>query len=722
MGDFDTTIQNPTTSTGGITSGGGTTPVPANKPSIEDFFNRKLTRAQVAQEFGQTGLDLFDKANTDEDDGISQSEMDSYNNPAQKADDLTGKSGKRTATGGVYTVVKGDTLSKIADDFGISLIKLYNDNKSVVGKNMNRIEIGMQLKINSSSTPSTSSSDKSTSDKTQTTQQGQTKDLKSALADYMKRQKSDVPQIFLGMTREQAEKRGGESLRLFNQYAGESADKLGAEQYKSYQKTLKYTSFDQVASGIPAVLGKDNGKLSRTEMGEVLDAMIVMGGKATGIGQTQASKKLSGKIRDKIVQYDSYDSPPTKEKIAEHADLLMGELKTSVQDEIKNKGDIYKSHYDRLKAGKFTEFELASGLKEGDELTEEQIQKLAETAVKAEHIYPVLQTLAEAMKEQGENGEKDNTILLLIMRLGDKFFENEDVLAVAQMTGLMSVIDKAKQQFAANEIATNSSLDLQNMDEGVAAMYTATIVDNADAEAVRVFAENHSESIDLINKVVEQVIQNSNNEDKNNALRQVISDVNNKVGYTTESTKNSRTTDPTPSYTTSQIREESQRYYANLGITNPTTAEEVEQQQSRQSVNKLKTEIGPAPVIYSPARIRQLSRDYNNSIGKFDTLSKEDQEAVKKYLDNAKGQPQAIMSIMLAGNEKVQLFLVKEKYITIEDITRNIKSFPANYDGLSDTIKDALYSNVKASVTAGTLKPEQMTDGERKMYEYANQD
>ena len=39
MGDFDTTIQNPTTSTGGITSGGGTTPVPANKPSIEDFFN-----------------------------------------------------------------------------------------------------------------------------------------------------------------------------------------------------------------------------------------------------------------------------------------------------------------------------------------------------------------------------------------------------------------------------------------------------------------------------------------------------------------------------------------------------------------------------------------------------------------------------------------------------------------------------------------------------------
>lgn len=46
-----------------------------------------------------------------------------------------------------YTVKSGDTLWKIANSYNMSVQKLYDDNKSVIGKNPDYIEIGMKLVI-----------------------------------------------------------------------------------------------------------------------------------------------------------------------------------------------------------------------------------------------------------------------------------------------------------------------------------------------------------------------------------------------------------------------------------------------------------------------------------------------------------------------------------------------------------------------------------------------
>ena len=117
---------------------------PEGKPTI--FVG--MTEAQAKE---QGLLDQFNRANTDRDGTISDKEYASYVNN-QNNTVPSSKSGKRTAQGGIYTVQKGDSLSLIAQDYGLDTFDLYAWNKNTIGKNMNKIEVGQQLKI----TPSTS--------------------------------------------------------------------------------------------------------------------------------------------------------------------------------------------------------------------------------------------------------------------------------------------------------------------------------------------------------------------------------------------------------------------------------------------------------------------------------------------------------------------------------------------------------------------------------------
>lgn len=56
-----------------------------------------------------------------------------------------GNQGKGTKK--IYTVVKGDNLSKIAKKFGTSTTAIYNKNKKVIGSNRNAIFAGQRLVI-----------------------------------------------------------------------------------------------------------------------------------------------------------------------------------------------------------------------------------------------------------------------------------------------------------------------------------------------------------------------------------------------------------------------------------------------------------------------------------------------------------------------------------------------------------------------------------------------
>lgn len=123
------------------------TSTPVKNENKAGIFRVGLTSAQAQSE----GLSsLFTKYNTDGDDEISQDEFDAYTKETsnEQQQDITSKSGKRKAIGGVYTVQAGDTLSKIANDFGITLVELYETNKTAIGKDINKINVGLKLKVN----------------------------------------------------------------------------------------------------------------------------------------------------------------------------------------------------------------------------------------------------------------------------------------------------------------------------------------------------------------------------------------------------------------------------------------------------------------------------------------------------------------------------------------------------------------------------------------------
>lgn len=115
----------------------GITPAPVQSQNSAGVFRVGLTRAEA---YSDTKLKpLFNQYNKDNDDTISQAEFDTYTaettNPQQQ--EVVGRSGKRTAVGGIYTVKPNDSINLIAKDFGVTVLDLYNANKEVIGKSAN---------------------------------------------------------------------------------------------------------------------------------------------------------------------------------------------------------------------------------------------------------------------------------------------------------------------------------------------------------------------------------------------------------------------------------------------------------------------------------------------------------------------------------------------------------------------------------------------------------
>jgi|GEM_PF-3603399 len=120
-----------------------------NAGTTKPTIFKGMTEAQ-AKELGV--IDEFNRANTTKDGVISEEEFTNYSQNINENANTTQKSqsGKRVAQNGVYTVKSGDTLSKIAKDFGLNLYVLYNLNKDTIGSDMNVIQVGQKIKITKS--------------------------------------------------------------------------------------------------------------------------------------------------------------------------------------------------------------------------------------------------------------------------------------------------------------------------------------------------------------------------------------------------------------------------------------------------------------------------------------------------------------------------------------------------------------------------------------------
>ena len=73
---------------------------------------------------------------------------------------------------------------------------------------------------------------------------------------------------------------------------------------------------------------------------------------------------------------------------------------------------------------------------------------------------------------------------------------------------------------------------------------------------------------------------------------------------------------------------------------------------------------------------------------------------------------------MFDGGKEIEKFMLQEKYITVDDLRLHIKSSPDDFDRFSDYVKGLTAKETHSRVLAGTLRENQMTDGELKMYRY----
>ena len=107
-----------------------------------------ITRNQ-AEEYGLE--DEFRAANTDGDDSISKEELKAYED--KKNGIVRSSSGKRVAKGGLYRIQSGDTINKIAADFGLDPKTLYLVNIKSIVKHNGMIIAGHDLIVDTTRIP-----------------------------------------------------------------------------------------------------------------------------------------------------------------------------------------------------------------------------------------------------------------------------------------------------------------------------------------------------------------------------------------------------------------------------------------------------------------------------------------------------------------------------------------------------------------------------------------
>lgn len=440
----------------------------STKPTI---FAAGLTKADAET----NGLmDLFTKYNKDGDEVISEEEFKQYTTDQQT---VTGNSGKRTAAGGIYTVQKGDSLSLIANDFGIDLMTLYEINKETIGKNMNRIEIGQQIKISGAKV--------NTNQNTANTNSTEDKSAK----------------IFIGMTRAQAEEIGGETLEVFNQFAA-GADEISAKQFGLYKKLT-------VDAADPAMIEQ----LKTTDLHSPEGIALIQKMIKSNADMELVDKDYQNKdIRSAIIEFGITpemleEAGLSEEEIRKNPEkfgkFLYDALQKKYEAEANNpESESYKTNYERLKRGEYTQFEREKlGLK--GELTEEQLKFFTQTAIKNKYIATIA-----SIQVNSDNKEEAQYLAGMTQGLSHAFLDDHEKLKGALVVqGLLKLEGTEYAGKTADMVATNAqAYGIFTGDEESDVLATKAILPNASPESIETMIENNPDKVDFIKDILEYVV------------------------------------------------------------------------------------------------------------------------------------------------------------------------------------------------------------------------
>lgn len=624
---------------------------PEGKPTI--FVG--MTEAQAKE---QGLLDQFNRANTDRDGTISDKEYASYVNN-QNNTVPSSKSGKRTAQGGIYTVQKGDSLSLIAQDFGLDMMDLYETNKNTIGSNINILEVGQQLKVTNVKISTDNFNTNSSNKKSKTNQHHHS------------------TKIFYGMTREQAEKIGGETLETFNKMSKDKQKISGAD-FSNYKKMfIKTLSAEEKKKLQSLDLSKpEDFKFVKDKIAQHSDTAMwdkTYSNKTTKDALDTLFKKHNITAKDlKEAGFESVEQ--IKQEPKEFGKFVYKKLKESYDKEVSNKqGDSYRTQYERLKKGEYTDYEKEQLGLVGN-LTEEQLDYFTKAAIKQKYIGTIV-----SLNVDTEKGENTEYLAAMVQAMSDNLITDEpNVKAFVTSLGLSKLKGTEYEAKTAKTIAADAkAYGFYQGNEEADIIATKVILETGSEDAIQTLITNNSDKADFIKEVADGVIENmpdgATKTTIQNAVKTAIETIQSQQGGSRTSGKNETKEAPVPeqrvisqaTYNTpeaeriAKIREASNSYTSS-NTTNPI-------QSSRNDNKYLVTNDESEKLANIQKSLKRKFNDLKNkSIGQalsdvvenFDNIPRDIQVKIKNYFKAMK--PDRQCEAYIGGSETLRKFMDKE--------------------------------------------------------------
>lgn len=685
-------------------------------------------------------------------------------------------SGKRVATNGKYKVMSGDNLYEIAKDFGIEPVDLLYANKETLSNNT-ALRVGQILIVDKSVKRPTLSTEERKALRETKKQETKQKDIakfsnvlneidvpegiKNSLSkitnsDCSKLSNGEIIDNLLDLSVEDLQKtleqlRNSGNAAEIQDFCKNLKKKLKTNNseddfsrlFKDNLKimtTLLDKDTEPLKESISKVLGKDCSEMTAKELVQALSQV-------KGKDRARIEKSVLDVITGpEISLYEQADNEhDSMKQLCEYIGLSADELK-----ELKNtnKEDAYKKFGEALLNKKLADLnendpnskfnKFLSELKlSNPDMPEEKLIKRAKYRVKLAYDKAMAGAGIDlVLVNNNIDGYKALTRTAVDIDNDDLEFEDEgtksgEVYAAATEMLLedASVSNEHKTQIANVNIECAEVLGMNDIDTDSFADFSASVLIHADSEHIQQHIEANVDKIDVLEEVINDLAVNSTDSARQEIYvkaQETVAEVKHEIettgcykGQPVKANNGKSNNASELNYNSNEarnvadIRNASETYYSENGVTNPISNNDADVQTAHRSAHKIGTELSIVePIRYNPDRIKKIVKDVNNSIGQFSNLSQEEQAKVNLYLTSA--PPHALVSLMLSGNSAVQKFLLQ--YVSIDVIANTVAV--NDIDSFSKNIRQKLAEHVKSKVDAGTLKENQMTHIEEKIMEF----
>ena len=434
-----------------------------------------------------------------------------------------------------------------------------------------------------------------------------------------------------------------------------------------------------------------------------------------------------------IIKYygiEDLNAIPKEERAKKLAEAIVSKKNEDLDEN--NESSLYNKYLSELKQGNFTANEIKDlkilGLNP-DSVPEFKLKQMAKERVHTGYIKAFNNTNVNLLFD-----EKDlETFRIHIKAISTTGVAEEAHKNGVDTSGLATTIAMAAEDdsFTADEkreisnilVEYSEGLGVQYLEDDLFAAVSTSIYKNADTEHSIQYSNDYKDRSAILKEVLESVISSTTESEKKANLQEIYSvvSVNNAINDATSTQTNNTSSNKASAlnYNSNEarnvadIRNASETYYSENGVTNPISNNDADVQSAHRSAHKIGTELSiVGPIRYNPDRIKKIVKDVNNSIGQFSNLSQEEQAKVNLYLTSA--PPHALVSLMLTCNSEVQKFLLQ--YVSIDVIANTVSV--DDISNFSGNIQEKLAEHVKSKIDAGTLKENQMTNVQEKIMEF----